>query len=260
MNSARGALVALLSLVPAAAVAQKPILHVDPSLKDCSVIFAPELTQSAFQRFVREFGSVSAFKQMSPPTTLGKGGIAIGLDMIYFSVDEGSDAWNDTFAHPDSMHYLGSNKQIPSVKLRVGVTDKLDLGAYYTRNPNANYGWLGVEARYGLLRQSETMPISLMLRGAYTKTLYVADMDMHTATYDVSAGRTFWNRVTAYAGWGNDAVLARETSDAVQLKTEVVAVSRAFAGVAVRLWHVALGVERESGALTRTQVQLAMVW
>jgi hypothetical protein len=260
MNSARGALVALLSLVPAAAVAQKPILHVDPSLKDCSVIFAPELTQSAFQRFVREFGSVSAFKQMSPPTTLGKGGIAIGLDMIYFSVDEGSDAWNDTFAHPDSMHYLGSNKQIPSVKLRVGVTDKLDLGAYYTRNPNANYGWLGVEARYGLLRQSETMPISLMLRGAYTKTLYVADMDMHTATYDVSAGRTFWNRVTAYAGWGNDAVLARETSDAVQLKTEVVAVSRAFAGVQVRLWHVALGVERESGALTRTQVQLAMVW
>ena len=175
-------------------------------------------------------------------------------------MDEASDAWNDTFAHPDSLHYLGSNKQIPSVKLRVGVTDALDLGAYYTRNPNANYGWLGVEVRYGLLRQSATMPISLMLRGAYTKTLYVADMDMHTATYDVSGGRTFWNRVTAYVGWGNDAVLARETSDAVQLKTELVPVSRAFGGVQARLWHVALGVEREVGALTRTQVQLAMVW
>lgn len=260
MNGARGTLVALLCLVPAAAPAQKPILHVDPSLKDCEVVFAPELTQSAFRRFVREFGSISAFKQMSPPTTLGKGGVAIGIDMIYFTVDEASDAWNDTFAHPDSLHYLGSDKKIPSVKLRVGVTDALDMGVYYTRNPNANYGWLGVEGRYGLLRQNETMPISLTLRGAYTKTLYVSDMDMHTFTYDVSGGRTFWNRVTPYVGWGSDAVWARETSDAVQLKTELQAVSRAFAGVGVRLWHMTLGVEREVGALTRTQVQLAMVW
>jgi hypothetical protein len=260
MISPRGALIALLSLVPAAALAQKPILHVDPSLKDCSVIFAPELTQSAFQRFVREFGSVSAFKQMSPPTTLGKGGVALGLDMIYFTVDEASDAWNDTFAHPDATHYLGSHKSFPSVRLRVGVTDAVDLGAYYTRNPDANYGWLGVEGRYGLLRQNAAVPISLTVRGAYTKTLYVADMDMHTATFDVSGGRTFWNRVTAYAGWGGDLILARETTDAVQLKTEVAPVSRAFGGVQLRLWHMALGVEREVGALSRTQVQLAMVW
>jgi hypothetical protein len=259
MNSARGTLAALLSLVPAAALAQKPILHVDPSLKDCSVIFAPELTQSAFQRFVREFGSVSAFKQMSPPTTLGKGGIALGLDMIYFTVDEASDAWNDTFAHPDATHYLGSDKSFPSVRLRVGVTDAVDLGAYYTRNPNANYGWLGVEGRYGLLRQNAAVPISLTVRGAYTKTLYVADMDMHTLTMDVSAGHTFWNRVTAYAGWGNDLVLARETTDAVQLKHAVEPVSRAFGGVEVRLWYLTLGVEREVGALSRTQLQLAVV-
>ena len=260
MNGARGTLIALLSLLPAAALAQKPTLHVDPSLKDCSVIFAPELTQSAFQRFAREFGSISAFKQMSPPTTLGKGGVALGLDLIRFTVDEASDAWNDTFAHPDSAHYLGSDKSFPSLRLRVGVTDAFDLGAYYTRSPGANYGWLGLEGRYGVLRQSETMPVSLTVRAAYTKTLYVSDMDMHTATYDVSAGRTFWNRVTAYAGWGQDLVLARETSPAVQLKTALEPVGRRFAGVQVRLWHLALGVEREAGALTRTQVQLAMVW
>jgi hypothetical protein len=40
-----------------------PALHVDPSLEDCSVIFAPELTQAAFRRFARGFGSVSAFQQ-----------------------------------------------------------------------------------------------------------------------------------------------------------------------------------------------------
>ena len=40
-----------------------PTLHVDPTLKECSVEFAPNLTQSAYRRFVREFGSVSAYKQ-----------------------------------------------------------------------------------------------------------------------------------------------------------------------------------------------------
>jgi len=260
MNRTRGALVALLCVAPAAAAAQMPILHVDPSLEDCSVIFAPALTQSAFRRFVREFGSVSAFKQMSPPVTLGRGGVAVGLDVIYFTVDEASDAWNDTFAHPAADHYLGSDLSFPSVRLRVGVSDAVDLGAFYTRNPNANYGWLGLEGRYGLLRQQETVPISLAVRGAYTRTLYVADMSMQTFTADISAGRTFWRVLTPYVGVGSDLVLARETTDAVALQRETELVPRAFGGLEVRYWHLALGAEAEVGALARTQVQLALVW
>jgi hypothetical protein len=52
---------ALALVLPATALAEPPPdpnLHVDPSLKDCSVSFAPNLTQDAFRRFVREFGSV----------------------------------------------------------------------------------------------------------------------------------------------------------------------------------------------------------
>lgn len=73
--------IGLALLLPASALAHgegghaaDPNLHVDPSLEDCSVIFAPELTQAAFHRFTREFGSLGAFKQVSPPTTLGRRG------------------------------------------------------------------------------------------------------------------------------------------------------------------------------------------
>lgn len=259
MNHTRGALTALLCLAPAAALAQRPMLHVDPTLKDCSVIFAPTLTQSAFHRFAREFGSVSAFKAISPPTTLGRGGVALGLDVIYFNVDEGSDAWNDTFAHPDSTHYLGSDKNFPSVRLRVGVTDAIDVGAYYTRNPDANYGWFGVDGRYGVLRQGTTAPISLAVRGAYTKTLYVADMSMQTFTADVTAGRTLGRTVTPYVGLGGDLVLARERTAAVALERETVLVPRAFGGLEVRVWHLAVSVEGEVGALSSAQVQFAVL-
>jgi hypothetical protein len=267
MLSPRMVLVALLSLVPSIAQAHgsgghppDPNLHVDPTLEDCSVRFAPELTQSAFHRFVREFGSVSAFKLSAPPTTLGRWRVALALEQVSFNVEDKSDAWNDTFAHPDAYHELGENQSFPQLRLRVGVAERWDVGAYYTRNPQANYGWLGLEGRYGLLRQSQTTPISVALRGAYTKTLYVEDMDMHALTADVAAGRTFWNTFTPYLDLGGDLVLARETSDAVDLQSEDVFVPRVTGGFEVRYWHVALGAEAHVSALTSYQVQLTALF
>ncbi len=262
MASARPVVaVGLALLLPATApAASDPPLHVDPSVKDCSVRFAPELTQSAFERFAREFGSVSAFKQGAPPTTLGAWGFSVGFERLSFSVEEKAAAWNDTFTHPNGEHPLGSSHEFPMLRLRVGVADDLDVGAFYTENPNANYGWLGVDVKYAILAQRDDAPFSLSVRGAYTKTLYVADMDMHAITADVSIGRTFWKVLTPYLGVGTDAVLARETSPAVSLKTEAVLVPHATAGLEVRYWHVAIGAEAQLSAVTSYQAQVSAVF
>jgi hypothetical protein len=255
--------IGLMLLLPATAQAGHafdPNLNVDPSVEDCSVRFAPDLTQPAFRRFAREFGSVSAFKQASPPTTLGKRGVAVDLEQIFFSVEEKSAAWNDTFTHPDAYHPLGSNLSLPKLRLRVGVTDDLDVGAFYAQNPEANYGWVGLEAKYGILDQRDGMPIALAVRGAYTKTLYVADMNMHAVSADVSVGRTFWEVLTPYLGLGADAVLARETSRALDLKSEALVVPHLTAGFEVRYWHVAIGAEAQVSALTSYQAQLSAVF
>ena len=267
MASARMVLVALMGLAPAVALAHgpdghpaDPNLHVDPFIEDCSVKFAPELTQGAFHRFAREFGSVSAFKMSAPPTTLGKWRSALGLEQMNFTVEEKSDAWNDTFAHPDAYHELGSDKSFPQLKVRMGVTDRMDVGAYYSVNPNANYGWFGLDLKYGLLQQSEAMPVSLALRGAYTKTLYVDDMNMDTITGEVAAGRRFWNVLTPYLGLGGDLVYARETSDAVDLHDETQFVPHAVGGLELRYWHFAAGAEANIGALTTYQLVLSALF
>jgi len=163
-----------------------PALHVNGSLDDCSVQFASRLTQASYRRFVREFGSVSAFKQAGSANVLRKGQLSIGLEMMTFSIDENADAWNDTFAHPDDHHPLGNEKQFPKIKARYGISEDADVGAFWTRNPNANYGWLGVDGKWRILSQEKGKPLSLAVRGAYTKTLYVIDMDMHAVTADVS--------------------------------------------------------------------------
>src|SRR5262252_7557217 len=175
MASARTLLVALMLMAPATALAHgagDPPLHVDPNLKDCSVVFAADLTQDAFRRFAREFGSLSAFKPNAPAATLGPGHFTLGLEQLNFTVEEHSNAWNDTFAHPNADHDLGADKSFPLARVRVGVADKLDLGAYWSRNPNANYGWLGLEAKYAFAQSAGKSPIGYAARLAYTKTLY----------------------------------------------------------------------------------------
>lgn len=250
----------LVAATPLRAQSTHPPLHVDPSLEDCSVRFAPSLTQSAFDRFVREFGSVSAFKQAASPASLGKGRLLIGVELMRFSVDEWSDAWHDTFAHPNAHHPLGSRKEFPKLKLRFGVTDDIDVGAFYTRNPNANYGWLGLDGKYAVLAEREDRPLAVALRGAYTRTLYVSDMDMQALTADVSVGRRLWHVVRPYAGLGTDVVLVRETSDVVTLRDGTTFVPHLFGGVDATIWRrVSVGAEFTLGARPSAQVQIGGV-
>jgi hypothetical protein len=260
-------LIALMWIVPGAALAHgpgehaaDPGLHVGNEYGECYVKFASNLTQDAFRRFAREFGSVSAFKLMAPPGPLGRGRVAVAVEALAFTIEEKSAAWNDTFHHPDAYHELGSDKQFPMARVRVGVADDLELGAFYTKAPSSNYGWLGLEAKYGLLRQGEATPVSLSVRGAYTKTLFVEDMDMHALTADVAAGRTLWNVLTPYVALGADAIYVRETSDAVDLRSEALVVPHATGGVELRYWHLALAAEGRLSAVHNFQVQVAAIF
>jgi hypothetical protein len=229
---------------------------VDGSYPECHVRFAANLTQGAYRRFVREFGSVSAYKQMAPASTLGRGNVSFGIEMMSFQVDHWSDAWNDTFAHPDEHHELGPRQEFPKLKLRVGVTDDLDVGAFWTRNPHANYGWVGVDGKYRLMSQDDAKPVSLAVRGAYTRTLYVSDMDMHALTADVSVERRFGRLLRPYVGIGADGVFARETSGIVDLRSETTVVPHLLSGVDVTLGRVTLGAEYTWGARSSMQVQV----
>ncbi len=253
------AALALLAATPLAAQQHDhPVLHVDPSVKDCEVRFASNLTQGAFHKFVREFGTLSAFRQAASPGTLGRGRILMGVEGLQFTVDEWSPAWNDTFVHPDEHHVLGADKKFPKLKLRVGVTDDVDVGAFYAVNPQANYGWFGLDAKYRALSEDAGAPASVAVRGAYTKTLYVGDMDMHALTAGVSVGRAFWKPLRTYLGAGADAALARERSGAVALSSESVVVPHGFVGAELDIGRrMTVGAEYTVGARPSVQVQVA---
>src|SRR5687767_11148468 len=127
-NIGRGAMAALILLFAASALpAQK--LHVNDRWDECAIVIDPSLTQSAWHQFVGEVALVAYLRPMVSARPLGKGRYEFAILDGATRIDDGDAAWNDTFSHPDSTHWLfeGDALTIPGLMLRYGVTQRLDV-------------------------------------------------------------------------------------------------------------------------------------
>ena len=74
------------------------------------------------------------------------------------------------------------------------------------------------------------------------------------------SGRTLWNVLTPYVYGGADVVVAQETSERVDLKTETEVVPHVMTGAELRWWHVSIGAEVHVSDLTSYQVQIGALF
>ena len=141
----------LLTALFATALASSPtsaqVLHVNHRWEECAIVLDHSLTQEAWHQFVAELGLVAYYRPMVSARPLGAKRIEFALVQSATKIDDADDAWNHTFSHPDSTHYLfeGDALPIPGLTLRVGVTDRVDVGAYFTKNIESNYGIAGAQ-------------------------------------------------------------------------------------------------------------------
>src|ERR1043165_2999811 len=85
---------------------QQPKLHVNPRWKECSFQLDQSLTQSAWRQFTREATSVIYYRPLIDAKPFGVGKFEVSLTTWKTKFDETKPAWNDTFVHPDSTHWL----------------------------------------------------------------------------------------------------------------------------------------------------------
>jgi len=215
--------------------------HIDPSITTCSMIIDPSLTQGQWRTFTRQASDIISFKSLASASPLGKRNITVSVDYSITPVDQRDPAWINTFAHPDESCPLGDRIEFPTLRARAGISNRWDLGAFWTTAPGANYGFMGGEAKYAFQEEAGRMPAAAV-SAAVTVLTGVPDFDLTV----YSVGLTTSKRVRAFTPFlgvrGNLAV-GTETTSKVDLERERLLLPQGFIGAEYSVWQLTLAAE-----------------
>jgi hypothetical protein len=226
----------------------RPHLHGNGKWKECSIQLAPTLTQDAWRQFTQEAGLVAYFRPLVGAEPLGKGRFEVSAVQWETAIDDADDAWNDTFVHPDSAHYLfeGSGLKFPGLMVRAGVSAGMDVGLYFTKNPNANYGFFGGQLQRRLVGGKDRR-WAASARASFVSLYGPEDADLTVYGMDLVASRkltvTRWAAVSPYVGVSGYLSTSHETSAVVALDDERVAGGQAMAGAVLQLSKARIAAE-----------------
>lgn len=239
-------------------------LHVNPRWKECSFQLDAALTQKAWRQFTGEAAVVSYFKPLVDAKPLGRGAYEVSMMQWNTGIDDTEAAWNDTFVHPDSTHWLfeGSGLQFPGLAARAGVTDRTDIGVYFTKNPNANYGFYGVQLQQNLVDNAASN-WAASARVSYMSLFGPEDLTFGVVGADLVASRRYallGNRVAVspYAGLSGTLARSHEKSAVVDLKDELVFGGQATAGAVLEFSVARVAMEYSAAAVPSMSLKVGI--
>ena len=231
-----------------AAAQSEPRLHVSSRWKECSLQLDPSLTQSAWRQFTREAALVVYFRPVADARPLGRGKFEASIVQWKTGIDARTSAWNDTFVHPDSTHWLfeGNGLAFPGLMARVGVTSRTDAGFYFTRNPHANYGFAGAQLQHAFV--GDTASAWALAARASAVSLYgPKDIAFHAYGADLITSRTLhlnrWAALSPYASVSGYLSQSHEKSAVVSLADVTTGGSQVTLGTALQISAARLGAE-----------------
>ena len=252
-----GALAAALVLVatPGSGSAQqheKDIeLHINARWEDCAIQLDPALTQDAWRRFTEEAALVAYIRPLTDARPLGAGRVEVSLLQWATAIDDADAAWNDTFVHPHEEHWLmeGDRLAFPGVMVRVGVSDRMDLGGYVTKNPRSNYGFVGGQVQHNIINDQKRGWAGAG-RMSIVSLFGPEDVELTVLGLDVLASKTFpvndWLTVSPYVGGSSYLSFSREKSDVVDLDGEIRPGNQAMIGAVAEVYRTRLALEVSS--------------
>jgi hypothetical protein len=241
----------------------RPTLHIDPRWKECSFHLSPSLNQQAWRQFNKEAAMVVYFRPLADARPLGKRNFELSLVQWETNIDDADAAWNDTFVHPDSTHWLfeGDGLKFPGLMMRAGVTDKTDVGIYLTKAPGANYGFYGAQLQRSLAGGA-TSAWAAAARASFVSLYGPDDLEFSVYGADVIASRTFAvsRRVSLspYAGFSSFLARAQEKSALVDLDDDNSFGVQGMVGAAVQFSKARLSAEYSAAQLRTISLKMGV--
>ena len=224
-------------------------LHVNPRWDECSFQIDPSLTQQEWKQFNREAAMVVYFRPLTDARPMGVGKFELSILQWSTKIDETDGAWNNTFVHPDSTHWLidGEELPFPGLTLRAGVTKKIDAGVYWSERPGANYGVWGAQVQYNFINDT-ARKWSASTRLNFSTLYGPDDLNLNVYGIDFLASKeiklhSHWLSVAPYAGLSSYLTHAHEKTAAVNLQDENHLGVQGMAGLVAKISVVRIGVE-----------------
>lgn len=239
-------------------------LHVNPRWSECSFQLDASLTQQAWRQFTKEAGQVVYFRSLTDAKPMGTGNYEVSLLQWSTNIDESQPAWNDTFVHPDSVHWLigGDRLAFPGLMARAGITDKIDFAAYVTKAPGANYGFLGGQVQYNLVN-NVAKDWAASARVSFVSIYGPDDIDYTVYGADLTASKLVatysdWARVSAYGVVSAYLGRSHEKSAVVNLADESVLGVQGSVGIAAQLSVARVSAEYNMASLNTISFKVGM--
>jgi hypothetical protein len=224
-------------------------LHVNPRWRECSFQLDQSLTQSAWRQFTREAGVVTYFRPLADARPMGARNFEVSAVQWKTGIDDSDAAWNDTFVHPDSAHWLfeGNGLKFPGLMVRAGLTDRTDAGFYFTKSPGANYGFYGAQVQQSLVRDAQ-QPWAASARLSFVSMYGPEDLDFSVYGLDLLASRQYVllsgrTSVSPYAGVSASLSRSHEKSAVVDLADENVVGAQGMVGAVVQVGPLRVAAE-----------------
>lgn len=230
--------------------------RIDPRVKTCSMVIDPSLTQDQWHTFAKQVGAISSFKSLASAKTLGTLNFHVAIDYGSSPVNQHDPAWINTFVHPDADCPLGDKIAYPTIRAGMGVAENMDVGAYWTVAPGANYGAVGGEFKYAFLRESENLPAAAV-RASFTALTGVPDFDLNIYSVDILASKQI-ALISPYIGIRTNLVVGTATTSKVNLNRESIAVAQGYAGVVCALGIFNLAAEYNVSAVNTFALALGV--
>jgi hypothetical protein len=259
------ALITALAPVPAFAQAHDVTLHVGGRWKQCAIVLDRSLTQSAWRQFTQEAGLVTYFRPLTDARPMGKGTYEISALQWTTGIDDTKPAWNDTFVHPDSAHWLfeGSGLTFPGITARAGITDRVDLGVYFAKNPESNYGVYAAQVQLNVLNDTAT-GWAAATRVNYAALFGPEDLTHATLGVDGLVSKTYaatrWLTLSPYVGATAYVSRAHEKSAVVNLKDEQVGGMQGMAGIVARVSALRISAEYSTARANTTALKVGVAF
>ncbi|HSG07434.1 MAG TPA: hypothetical protein VLA36_03685 [Longimicrobiales bacterium] len=226
-------------------------LHINTRWEECAFQLDPALTQEAWRQFTEEAALVAYLRPLTDARPLGRGRVEFSLLRWATAIDDSESAWNDTFVHPYEDHWLmeGDRLAFPGLMVRVGVSDRMDIGGYLTKNPKSNYGFFGGQIQHNIINDQKR-GWAAAGRMSFVSLFGPEDVELTVLGLDVLASRTLpvngWLTVSPYVGGSSYLSYSQEKSEVVDLDSEYVPGNQVMIGAAAEVYRTRLAVEVSS--------------